>query len=119
MSAAAEPVIRLTTPGDIVASIPHLCGFVPTESLVAISLRGERKRIGLTLRHDLLDPELDDEVARSVASRLAFDRAEAAVLVVYGDNSVGRPPLVRALRAALEKDGITVMEALHVWAGRW
>src|SRR3954452_25259701 len=94
MSPAAEPVLRLTTPGDIVAAIPHLCGFTPTESLVAISLRGERKRIGLALRFDLPGVGLDEVAADEVAARLAFDGARAAVVVVYGESPQRRPDLV-------------------------
>jgi hypothetical protein len=115
------PVVRLTSPGEIVAAVPHLCGFVPTESLVAVSLRGERKRIGLSLRFDLVPAELDDEVADQVAGRLAHDGAASMVLVLYTDEAGPRPrePLARTVIDAVELRGITVLEALHVAAGRW
>jgi hypothetical protein len=114
------PVVRLTSPGEIAAAIPHLCGFVPTESLVAVSLRGDRKRIGLTLRLDLQDG-LDEEVAEQVSARVAHDGASAVVLVVYTEVGGERPrdALIRALIAAVELRGIAVMEALLVRAGRW
>lgn len=112
-----NPTLRLSTPGDIVEAVPHLCGFVPTESLVAISLRGERRRIGLTLRIDL--PEV--EAAEEVAARLAHDAAAAAVLVVYTADGMPRPrsDLVDAVTAALERRGVIVLESLLVRAGRW
>ena len=114
------PVVRLTSPGEIAAAVPHFCGFVPTESLVAVSLRGDRRRIGLTLRLDLQEG-LDDEVAEQVAGRLAHDGAAAAVLVVYTEAAEDRPreSLVRALIAEVELRGISVMEGLLVRAGRW
>jgi hypothetical protein len=114
------PVVRLTSPGEIAAAVPHLCGFVPTESLVAVSLRGERKRIGLTLRLDLQDG-LDQEVAEQVASRVAHDRAAAVVLVIYTEAVGDRPreSLVRGLIDAVELRGMSVMEALLVRGGCW
>ena len=118
---ADMPVVRLTSPGEIAAAVPHLCGFVPTESLVAVSLRGERRRIGLSLRLDLLPDELDEEVAEQVAARLAHDNAAAVVLVVYTEQPGHRPrePLVRAVIEAVELRGMFIMEGLLVRAGAW
>lgn len=121
---ADAPVVRLSTPGDIVAAVPHLCGFVPAESLVAVSLRGERKRIGLTLRFDLPaggEGEAAGQVAEQVAERLARDGAAAVVLVVYTE-ATGELPhagLVAAITAAAQRAGQPVMEALLVRDGRW
>lgn len=118
---AELPVVRLTSPGEIAAAIPHLCGFVPAESLVAVSLRGDRKRIGLTLRLDLLPADTDDDVAEQVAGRLAHDQAAAVVLAVYTDEPGERPreALMRTLISAVEMRGMSVMEGLLVRAGRW
>jgi hypothetical protein len=104
--------ITLTSPADIVAAVPHLCGFVPTESLVAVSLR--RKRIGLTLRVDLPP----DEAADEVAARLAHDGADGVVLVVYSTEG-RRASLVARLTEAVELRGMTLLEALLVRDGRW
>jgi Domain of unknown function (DUF4192) len=84
-------------------------------------LRGERRRIGLSLRLDLLGVESDADVADQVAARLAHDNASAVVLVIYTDEAGARPrePLVRALIDAVERRGMTVMEALLVRAGTW
>ncbi|GAC1440780.1 MAG: hypothetical protein NVSMB55_06680 [Mycobacteriales bacterium] len=122
-----SPVIRLTTPGEIAAAIPHLCGFVPAESLVAVSLRGQRRRIGMTMRVDLPadadGPAAPDELgaAEEIAARLALDDPAAAVLVVYTGEPSARPraALVDAVTAALGCRGIEVLEALLVRAGRW
>jgi hypothetical protein len=120
MAAPEMPVVRLTSPGEIVAAIPHLCGFSPTESLVVVSLRGDRRRIGLTMRFDLPDG-LDDAAAEEVASRLAHDGASSAVFVVYTDAPGDRPRerLARAVIEAIELRGMTVMEGLLVRGGCW
>lgn len=80
----ARPVARLTSPGEIAAVVPVLCGFEPEESLVVVSLRGPRKRVGLTMRFDLAWAVGDPAVAAAeVAARLALDGASQVVLVVY------------------------------------
>jgi hypothetical protein len=52
---SAPAVARLSGPGEILAVLPSLCGFTPHESLVLLSLRGPRRRLGLTARVDLPD----------------------------------------------------------------
>ena len=80
----ARPVARLTSPGEIAAVVPVLCGFLPEESLVVVSLRGPRKRVGLTMRFDLAWAVGDPAAAAGeVAARLALDGASQVVLVVY------------------------------------
>lgn len=113
--------VRLTSPGEIAAAVPHLCGFGPTESLVAVSLRGERRRIGLTLRVDLPAAEVRAEAAEEVAARLAHDGAVAVALVVFTSEPGDLPQaeLVAALTDAVRERDITVMEAVLVRAGRW
>lgn len=114
---AKRPVAKLSTPGDIVASIPVLCGFPPRDSVVLISLRGPRKRVGLTLRLDLPPEALEQEAAVSLAGRMVRDGAGFAVVAVFADRR--RDALVDALVAQLEQRGVCVMEALHVGDGRW
>ncbi|MFZ3452405.1 DUF4192 domain-containing protein [Arthrobacter sp. 7Tela_A1] len=51
-SAEAEnAVLKVGSPADILAFVPHCLGFVPQESLVLLALRGPR--LGATLRLDL------------------------------------------------------------------
>ena len=89
MTTSARPLVRLTSPGDIAAAVPHLCGYVPTESLVVLSLRGGRARVGLTMRFDLPVEEGDPELADLAAVRLAADGARRAV-AVHGRARGGR-----------------------------
>ncbi len=132
MTSATRPVARLTSPADIVAVIPSLCGFVPQESLIAVSLRGPRKRVGLTMRFDL-DWAVDDPVAaaQEVAARLALDAAERVVLVVFADTDTDTDPetdadeglawagLVDAVQDACEQQEMLLEEAVLVARGRW
>jgi hypothetical protein len=124
-SVSSRPVVRLTSPGDIVAAVPSLCGFVPTESLVVLSLRGPRRRLGLTVRVDLPPPEPPGdrppgpvlELLDALAERLRGDGATASALVVLSAHR--RPRLVQAYVEAAAVCGTAVDEALHVADGRW
>jgi hypothetical protein len=122
---SAPPIlVRLREPADMAAAIPHLVGFHPEESLVVISLRGTRKRIGLTMRFDLAPPSLDERVAEEIAIRLAADKAEFALLACCTAEvpDVGPHPrteLIRRTTIALRERGIEMLEALLVRDGRW
>jgi hypothetical protein len=112
------PVARLSTPGDLLAAVPTLCGFWPQESLVVLSLRGARRRLGLTMRLDLPPVGGEADVAELLAARVAGDGGRHAVVAVFSEH--GRAPaLVSALSGALARLGVGVAEALHVQAGRW
>lgn len=117
-SLSSRPVARLSSPGDIVATVPVLCGFVPQDSLVVLSLRGQRKRVGLTVRVDLPPPEAEQAVAEMLVERISHDGAQAAVVVVYRELARA-PRLVDGLVAACTRNGIDVTEALHVRDGLW
>jgi hypothetical protein len=116
-SVSSRPVARLSSPGDIVATVPALCGFQPADSVVVLSLRGPRRRLGLTVRLDLPPPALAADAAASLAARVVQDGGTAAVVVVYGD--VPDPALVDELVGAGEAQGVRVVEALHVADGAW
>ena len=95
--------LRLRGPGELVAAVPHLLGFVPTDSLVLIAVRdvGGRPQLGAVVRIDL--PAPDDAVAAVAACARRMGRREpeevaAVVIGGRGDGDVGeagpagRPP---------------------------
>ena len=118
---ATRPVARLSTPGEIAAVVPVLCGFVPHESLVVVSLRGPRRRLGLTMRFDLdwLLADLEHGAAE-IALRLEHDGADRAVLVLHteapDDDGLAGAAVADAVQAACT---VEVDEALLVRDGRW
>ena len=65
--ARAPEVLRVGEPRDLVALVPHQLGFVPSRSLVLVSLRGARLRVGLVSRVDL--PVLDEHYRALLALR--------------------------------------------------
>ncbi len=58
--------VRLSSPADVLAAVPHLLGFHPARSLVVIGAGGSRGRIRLGFRYDLPDPP-DAAAARQIA----------------------------------------------------
>jgi hypothetical protein len=115
---SAPAVARLSGPGEILAVLPSLCGFPPQESLVLLSLRGPRRRLGLTARVDLPDRHGEEALAALCADRMAGDGASGVVVAVLSEHG-RREALVDAVRAALAARGVPVLEALHVCARRW
>lgn len=117
---SSPAVARLSSPGEVLAVVPALCGFAPTESVVLLSLRGPRRRVGLTVRVDLPpdDPAVEDAVAGALAERVHADGASCAVVAVYA-GAGRRESLVDGLTAACEAVEVPVVEALHVADGRW
>jgi len=114
--------LRVRGPAELVAAIPVLLGFAPSESLVLVSTGGESgRRLGLTLRADLPPPELSEAVCAAAASNLLVGSPVGAVVVVVGGGPAsGAGPLRRdvaeAAVAALEERGVAVHTA--VWAER-
>ena len=114
----APAVARLSGPGEIVAVLPSLCGFPPQESIVLLSLRGPRRRLGLTARVDLPGPGDEHGLALLCADRMSADGASGVVVVVLSEHG-RRDGLVDAVRTALAERSVGVLEALHVAGGRW
>lgn len=131
MTSATRPVARLSTPGEIAAVVPVLCGFQPSESLVVVSLRGPRRRVGTTMRFDLDGTAPDPAAgAAEVAERLALDGADRALVVVVSEapdapcRSAGRlglawSELAGDVDAACRARDVEVQEMLLVRGGRW
>lgn len=113
-------VARLSSPPDLVAVVPHLVGFVPTESVVLLVLRGARRRVRVTLRLDLPQPRDVDRVARELVGRVRQLKADAVVALVYTEQpgTLARRDLVDALVRRCEEARLELTEALLVRGGR-
>lgn len=114
-------VARLSAPADLVAVVPHLVGFVPTESLVLLALQGPRRRVRTAMRLDLPPADVAERVAASMVARLRALWAEAVVVLVYTDlpgRLAGRE-VADALVRQCARAGLAVPEALLVRSGRF
>jgi hypothetical protein len=120
MTSTSEPDLSVRSPADLVAAIPYLLGFHPTDSVVAVALRGPR--IVFAARGDLpppgADPHERDGLAAHVASVVGRQGATAVMVVGYGvaDRVT---PAVDALLAAFRRADLDALEALRVTDGRY
>jgi hypothetical protein len=103
------------TLGDLLAIVPYLLGFHPTDSAVVLGLRDQK--IIFQVRGDL-PPAGVDEFAACYADVVAHQDTTGALVLGYGDGPAVTP-VALALRAALEARGLTVLDVLRVAGGRY
>jgi hypothetical protein len=116
----------LTHPGELIAAVPAMLGFVPEKSLVLVTI--EHGCLGCAMRADLSDDVLD--VATQMADVAAASRPERAVLVIVDEAGAScrmcndeYRELAAAVTEALRRRGIELWAA-HVVdriavGGRW
>ncbi len=99
----SKPVARLTTPAQMVASIPLQLGYVPTESLVVWCLHEPRGRVGLAMRFNLPAAVHEADLIRQVVDRVRDQRASRVLIAVYTSDAdeltLPRTKLVAELEA--------------------
>jgi len=105
------------TPHDLLAAVPFLIGYHPTDSLVLISVKKDALEMAMRIDFPLNPPEGTYEL---LASHLKRDDAEAALVVAYepAESDAGESVLqnVAAAISALE---IPVRELMLVRNNRW
>ncbi len=114
----APAVLKLSCPAEVVAAVPYLLGFQPADSIVLLSLRGPRHRVGLTLRADLPPPEGVTQAVAEIVGYLRRDGAEAVIAVFYAAAPDAAETWL-ALSEALRQADLTLREALRISEGRW
>jgi Domain of unknown function (DUF4192) len=119
MSPQDLPALRVQSPADVLAIVPYLLGFHPSDDLVVLALSGTR--LVVTARADLPAAGTPPAQARAAASHLAAvsaAAAEAAVVVAYGPPAPAAAAIDAAV-AELAARGVSVPEAIRVSDGRW
>jgi Domain of unknown function (DUF4192) len=116
-STIAQPRLRLRTPEDILAGTPYLFGFHPSDSIVALGVRGRRLRFHL--RDDLRDQCEDlGTLAEGYAGMFHRQRVDHVVLIGYGPPERVEP-LLLATAAAMRRQDVAVHEMLWAHEGRY
>lgn len=113
-----EPVdlLHVSTPGDLVATLPSQIGFHPADSLVLVSFRGESgRRVGLVVRVDLPPPERFADLSAVAAAALLRDSpAGAAAIVVASERRPEHEELAVEVGRILAAKGVSVLPP--IWA---
>ncbi len=94
-------LVTVQGPTGLVAAVPFILGFRPTESIVLACLSGPRSRMGPVLRMDLPGKSgAGRAVARYLAAQ-ALTHASAVTVICYTDES----PVIDQRRSALPYSG--------------
>ncbi|MCF3965293.1 DUF4192 domain-containing protein, partial [Streptomyces fuscigenes] len=133
---AAERPITLRGPAELVDALPYVLGFTPTDSVVLVTVHGDRSRFGGRLRLGMpAGPgewaQVADFLAQYArdAARRRGSRPDGVLLFLWRDpdeaaGESGREvmerlrPFARLLRAACGAQDLPVLEALCVSGGR-
>ena len=105
----------------ILAVIPYLLGFHPSNSLVVIGIGPPRGQIKLAFRYDLPDPP-DAVQARDIAAHavavLKRQQIDQVIVVGYGPGTLVTP-VAELLRARIDRAQITLRDLVRVEDSRY
>ena len=105
------------TPHDLLAAVPFLIGYHPSDSLVMISVKSDALEMAMRIDFPINPPA---GAYQLLASHLQRDNAEAALIMAYepSDNDSGEEVLTNIAAAVSELD-IPIRELMLVRDGRW
>jgi len=107
----------------MVTAVARLLGYQPTNSVVVVSLKGARRRFGLTVRYDLSVADQDPVgLVDQLAARVRLDGAREVFVIVYADFAPpsGQELPYRDLADLLEaKWRFPMRDMVYTAAGRW
>jgi hypothetical protein len=116
-----QPRVRVSSPADVLAVVPHLLGFHPGKSLVVMGVGRPRARVQLAFRYDLPDPPDPvhaADIAEHAAEVLRHRRLSSVIGVGYGPGALVTP-VADALAAALREARLRLHELMRVEDGRY
>lgn len=112
------PHLTITTPTDILATIPYLVGRPPEPGMVVLGVRGEAVLLALSCDLARGDTSYPGVLGERAVQALLRERCRTALAVGYGTAAVVTPHM-DALRAAAVAGGVRVDEALRMTEGRY
>lgn len=118
-TASAPPPLSMIarTPEDVLAVVPVVLGFQPSESLVMLTFGADPP---FHARVDLPDRLTEvPEVARSLVAPAVHHGVDRAFLVVYSERGQYAERVLRQVGRALEHEGVVVVDGLRADGRRW
>jgi hypothetical protein len=116
-----RPPVRISSLTGLLAVIPYLLGFTPTDSLVVVGVGQPTGRIQVAFRYDLPDPPdggTATAIAAHVAAVLARQQVTIAVAVGYGPGRLVTP-VADAIRQVVSGARVELRDILRVHDGRY
>ncbi|MQA62886.1 MAG: DUF4192 family protein [Actinophytocola sp.] len=80
--------ITLKRPEDVLAAIPYIVGFRPSDSVVLLTNVERGKEVGRRLRGDLPPEHAIEEVAHHIAETITQDEPTSALIVIVGGGDI-------------------------------
>lgn len=111
--------LRLSTPEDLIAVIPTLLGFHPHDSVVVVAKGGRDFQCRVDLPRPGDPQDCVQQVVAALVQPMRRQRTASVVLAYYCEEHARARRMHRALARALEREGVRVLEALQVAAGRY
>jgi Domain of unknown function (DUF4192) len=108
----AAPPVRITGPASLIAAVPYLLGFEPTDSLVLIGLHD--RQVTVTARVDLDDLDHPQAAADLMSVLATKAQSTDVVAVTYGHRT--ETDTIAATAAA---SGMRLLEHVRVADGRY
>ncbi|MCO5993789.1 DUF4192 domain-containing protein [Actinoallomurus rhizosphaericola] len=105
--------LRLRSPADVVAAIPYLVGFHPTDSVVVLCCGGSDGAYAIRL-----DLTASDALLDHVTELITRRRPADVILSGYGPGA-RVTPVVERVGDRLTRDGVRLREVLRVEDGRY
>lgn len=118
-SSPSDTDLTLRSPDEVLAAVPYLLGFHPSDSVVLVGL--DRDAVAFTARADLPpgdDPHAAREMVRLLARITAEHRVTDVVILGYGAPFHVDPSVLR-LEVVLAGRGLGVRDVLRVRDGRY
>lgn len=110
-----RPDFTVRGPIDLLALVPFMLGFHPTDSIVVVAL--DDGHLIFQARGDLPEPHLVDLFAGDMAATAARHGANSVIIIGYGDPSA--VAAVLAMSNAMHAAGVAVEHMLRVHRGRY
>jgi hypothetical protein len=104
--------IRLTSPQELLAIVPFVLGFHPTNSIMVLCLRD--CSLGLTQRLDLPRPQDAHHVASALMPSLMDESPDSVILIGYEACVGDSLPALDALTTALKSSAMRIHDRLVV-----
>jgi hypothetical protein len=112
-----DNTIKLRKPADVLAAVPYLLGFHPTDSIVLVGLEGTYVRV--VIRLDLPPSSADTpQIAERCVRTLTANRMSRALLIGYGPGCQ-ITPIMDGISTRMTGAGIEIMEMLRCQDGRY
>jgi hypothetical protein len=111
----SQPLI-LDSPEDLLVTIPFLLGFHPQNSLIVLSLTGQR-RLARVMRAEI-DVTNEREAARELISALTWQNIESVMLVAYTTGQ-SNTSFIELCENEIESTGFQLLESIVVSENSW